>query len=446
MPKMKYVLLLFFALPVLGQKSVLDTYIATAFQQNITVQQKSIQVEKAMLALKSAQSLYQPSISFQGAYQSGEGGRSIAFPVGDLLNPVYSTLNALTRTTQFPQIANVETNFFPRNFYDMKVQSTMPIYNKDLSYNKQLQGQQMELQQVDLSLYKRELVKQIKTAYFQYLLSLGLQKVYQNSLHVAQEGKKINQKLVDNGKGLPAYILRADSEIAQIQAQQADAAKQSESARMYFNFLLNAPLTNDIQIDFEVEKAIAEVIRTTKGEGNREELNLLAKSISMQETVLKMNEAFYLPKVNGFVNLGSQSSNWALNSKSAYYMLGLQLDIPIYAGNRNNLKIKQTQLDLATAKNTLDLTAKQLNLATETAQKGLMSSLVGFQASTKSLEAAIAYQRLIEKGFHEGVNTYLETVDARNQWMNAQINHQFNQFKVLIAAAAYEREAALYPL
>jgi outer membrane protein TolC len=277
-------------------------------------------------------------------------------------------------------------------------------------------------------------------------LSLGLQKVYQNSLHVAQEGKKINQKLVDNGKGLPAYILRADSEIAQIQAQQADAAKQSESARMYFNFLLNAPLTSDIQIDFEVEKAISEVIRMTRGEGNREELNLLAKSISMQETVLKMNEAFYLPKVNGFVNLGSQSSNWALNSKSAYYMLGLQLDIPIYAGNRNNLKIKQTQLDLATAKNTLDLTAKQLNLATETAQKGLMSSLVGFQASTKSLEAASAYQRLIEKGFHEGVNTYLETVDARNQWMNAQINHQFNQFKVLIAAAAYEREAALYPL
>jgi outer membrane protein TolC len=443
---MKYVLLLFFALPVLGQKSVLDNYIATAFQQNITVQQKSIQVEKAILALKSAQSLYQPNISFQGAYQSGEGGRSIAFPVGDLLNPVYSTLNALTRTTQFPQIANVETNFFPRNFYDMKVQSTMPIYNKDLSYNKQLQGQQMELQQVDLSLYKRELVKQIKTAYFQYLLSLGLQKVYQNSLHVAQEGKKINQKLVDNGKGLPAYILRADSEIAQIQAQQADAAKQSESARMYFNFLLNAPLTSDIQIDFEVEKAISEVIRMTRGEGNREELNLLAKSISMQETVLKMNEAFYLPKVNGFVNLGSQSSNWALNSKSAYYMLGLQLDIPIYAGNRNNLKIKQTQLDLATAKNTLDLTAKQLNLATETAQKGLMSSLVGFQASTKSLEAASAYQRLIEKGFHEGVNTYLETVDARNQWMNAQINHQFNQFKVLIAAAAYEREAALYPL
>ena len=442
---MKYLLLLL-ALPVWGQKSVLDTYIATAFQQNITLQQKSIQVQKAMLALKTAQSLYQPTLAFQGAYQSGEGGRSIAFPVGDLLNPVYSTLNALTRTTQFPQISNVETNFFPRNFYDMKVQSTIPIFNKDLTYTKQLQSQNIELQQVDLSMYKRELVKQIKTAYFQYLLSLGLQKVYQNSLHLAMEGKKINQKLLDNGKGLPAYLLRSESEIAQIQAQQADAAKQSESAKMYFNFLLNVDLTREIQIDFDTEKAISEVIKASVKEGNREELSLLAKSISMQETVLKMNESFYMPKINGFVNLGSQSSNWAMNAKSTYYMLGLQLDIPIYTGNRNTLKVKQSQLDIATAKNSLDLTAKQLNLATEIAQKGIKSALVSFQSSTKSLDAATSYQRLIEKGFTEGVNTYLETLDARNQWMNAQINYQLNQFKVLIAAAAYEREAALYPL
>ena len=442
---MKYLLLLL-ALPVWGQKSVLDTYIATAFQQNITLQQKSIQVQKALIALKTAQSLYQPTLAFQGAYQSGEGGRSIAFPVGDLLNPVYSTLNALTRTSQFPQISNVETNFFPRNFYDLKVQSTIPIFNKDLSYTKQLQSQNIELQQVDLSMYKRELVKQIKTAYFQYLLSLGLQKVYQNSLNLAIEGKKINQKLLDNGKGLPAYLLRSESEIAQIQAQQADAAKQSESAKMYFNFLLNVDLTREIQIDFDTEKAISEVIKTAVNAGIREELSLLAKSISMQETVLKMNESFYLPKLNGFASLGSQSSNFVMNTKSTYYLLGLQLDIPIYTGNRNTMKVKQSQLDINTAKNNLELTAKQLNLATEIAQKGIKSALVAFQASTKSLDAANTYQRLIEKGFNEGVNTYLETLDARNQRMNAQLNYQLNQFKVLIAAAAYEREAALYPL
>jgi outer membrane protein TolC len=440
---MKYLLLLF-ALPVFGQKSVLDEYVATAFQQNIMLQQKTIQVEKAMIALKTAQSLYQPTVAFQGGYQSGQGGRSIAFPVGDLLNPVYSTLNALTKSTAFPQIANVETNFFPRDFYDVKVQTSMPLYNKDISYNKQIQEQSISLQREDVSLYKRELVKQIKTAYYQYLLSLGLQKVYDNALNLAMEGKKVNEKLLANGKGLPAYLLRSDSEIANIQAQMADAAKQSQAAQMYFNFLLNRELRAEIRIDFEVEKALTAVYAVTPGV--REELSLLSKSIGLQETVLKMNEAFYLPKLNGFVNLGSQSTLGNINSKSAYYFLGLQMDIPIFTGKRNLYKIKQTQLDIASAKNAYDLSSKQFNMAAEIAQKNVQSSLVSFQASTKSYEAASAYLRLIEKGYKEGVSTYLETVDARNQWMNATINYQLKQFNVLIAAAAYEREAASYPL
>ncbi|MFM1820256.1 MAG: hypothetical protein RLZZ402_615 [Bacteroidota bacterium] len=440
---MKYLLLLF-ALPLFGQKSVLDEYVATAFQQNITLQQKTIQVEKAMIALKTAQSLYQPSVAFQGGYQSGEGGRSIAFPVGDLLNPVYSTLNALTKSTAFPQISNVETNFFPRDFYDVKVQTTMPLYNKDISYNKQIQEQSLSLQREDVSLYKRELVKQIKTAYYNYLLSLGLVKVYENSLNLALEGKKVNEKLLANGKGLPAYLLRSDSEIATIQAQIADAVKQNQSAQYYFNFLLNRELRAEIRIDFEVEKAIAGVYAVTPGV--REELSLLSKSINIQETVLKMNESFYLPKLNGFVNLGSQSTLGNISSRSGYYFLGLQMDIPIFSGKRNLYKVKQTQLDIASAKNALDLSTKQFNMATEIAQKNVQSSIVSFQASTKSYEAASAYLRLIEKGYKEGVSTYLETVDARNQWMNAQINYQLQQFNVLIAAAAYEREAASYPL
>jgi len=440
---MKYLFLLL-ALPVWGQKSTLDDYINTAFQQNITLQQKTIQVEKAMIALKTAQSLYQPSVAFQGGYQTGEGGRSIAFPVGDLLNPVYSTLNALTKSTAFPQIANVETNFFPRDFYDVKVQTTMPLFNKDISYNKQIQEQTLSLQREDVTLYKRELVKQIKTAYYNYLLSLGLMKVYENSLNLALEGKKVNEKLLANGKGLPAYLLRSDSEIANIQAQIADAAKQSQAAQYYFNFLLNRELRAEIRIDFEVEKALTAVYAFTPGV--REELSLLNKSINLQETVLKMNESFYLPKVNGFVNLGSQSTLNNISSKSGYYFLGLQMDIPIFSGKRNLYKVKQTQLDIASAKNSLDLSTKQFNMATEIAQKNVQSSLVSFQASTKSYEAASAYLRLIEKGYKEGVSTYLETVDARNQWMNAQINYQLKQFNVLIAAAAYEREAASYPL
>jgi len=445
-----FIPLLFLFMPltsVLGQKSILDEYIEIGFQENIVIKQKSITVEKALLTLQSAQSLYQPTLAFQGGYQSGEGGRSISFPVGDMLNPVYATLNQLTKSNAFPKISNVETNFFPRNFYDVKLTSVMPIYNRDISINKEIQSQTLGIQKADIQVYKRELAKNIKLAYFNYLMAFKAIGIYQNGLILAQEGKKINEKLLANGKGLPAYILRSENEIVQLTSQLAEAEKQVESAKMYFNFLLNRELGTEIKADFNEQQALDDLKKSQWAVADqREELSMLKQAISLQQSFVKMNESFYLPKVNGYLNVGSQSSNWDFNQKSSYYLLGMQLDIPIISGKRNLNKIKQSVLDVDLAKKTLELTHNQVNLALQIAQKNLNQTWVAYRASQKQIDAANTYQRLIEKGYREGVNTYIETLDARNQWTNAQLLLNLNQFKILIAATQVEREAATYPL
>ena len=432
---------------ILGQKSILDEYIEMGFQQNIVVQQKLISAEKALLSLQSAQSLYQPTFAFQGGYQTGEGGRSISFPVGDMLNPVYATLNQLTKSSAFPQIANVETNFFPRNFYDVKLTSVMPIYNRDISINKEIQSQTLGIQKADIQVYKRELVKNIKTAYLNYLMAHKAIGIYQNGLLLAQEGKKINEKLLANGKGLPAYILRSENEVVQMASQLSEAEKQAESAKMYFNFLLNRELFTEIKTNFDEQEALDILKKNQMADvDQREELGMLKQAISLQQSVVKMNESFYLPKLNGYLNLGSQSSNWDFNQKSTYYLLGMQLDIPIFSGKRNLNKIKQSAMDVDMAKKSLDLTSKQVSLALQIAQKNLTQTWVAFRASQKQIDVANTYQKLIDKGYKEGVNTYIETLDARSQWTNAHLALNINQFKILIAAAQVEREAASYPL
>jgi outer membrane protein TolC len=432
---------------ILGQKSILDEYIEMGFQQNIVVQQKLISAEKALLSLQSAQSLYQPTLAFQGGYQTGEGGRSISFPVGDMLNPVYSTLNQLTKSSAFPQIANVETNFFPRNFYDVKLTTVMPIYNRDISINKEIQSQTLGIQKADIQVYKRELVKNIKTAYLNYLMAHKAIGIYQNGLLLAQEGKKINEKLLANGKGLPAYILRSENEVVQMASQLSEAEKQAESAKMYFNFLLNRELQTEIKTNFDEQEALDILKKNQMADADqREELGMLKQAISLQQSVVKMNESFYLPKLNGYLNLGSQSSNWDFNQKSTYYLLGMQVDIPIFSGKRNLNKIKQSSMDVDMAKKSLDLTSKQVSLALQIAQKNLTQTWVAFRASQKQIDVANTYQKLIDKGYKEGVNTYIETLDARSQWTNAHLALNINQFKILIAAAQVEREAASYPL
>ena len=430
-----------------AQKTVLDNYIDSALQNNIALQQKNISVEKAMYALKTAKSLFQPVIAFQGSYQSGEGGRSIDFPVGDLLNPVYSTLNKLTASNKFPQIENVTTNFFPRNFYDARLNALMPLYNKDLKYNREIQEQQLQLQQTDMNAYKRELVKSIKVAYFNYLASLKATIIVQNALQLAVEGKKANEKLMANGKGLPAYILRSETEISMLNAQLNESKKQSESAKMFFNFLLNRELEIEIDTNYDEESGLltySEMNTTAGNISQREELKLLEGAVELNKTVLKMNQHFWYPKLHGYFNLGSQSQSWEFNNKSAYYLGGLQLDLPLFAGKRNQYKIKQTQLDIALSQNNLKQTTQQLNLVEKIAKNNLQTAFQNYTVSLKQLETAETYQRLIDRGYREGVNTYLETVDARSQFMNASQLKNINLFKVLIAAAEYEREIASF--
>lgn len=441
--------LLFFSIQGYSQETVLDNYIQLAIKNSITLQQKNISLEKAMYALKTAQSLYQPTIAFQGDYQTGEGGRSISIPIGDLMNPVYSTLNQLTASNKFPQISNSETNFLPHNFYDVKLTTTVPIYNKDLAFNKQIQSQQYELQKTDIETYKRELVKDIKVAYFSYLLANQSISIYRNSLLLANEGKRTNERLLANGKGLPAYVLRSESEVQNVTAQLNDAEKQADNAKLYFNFLLNRSLNETIDTAVQTEtllKNIRQLSTENISIKNREELKLLQESVELNKTLLKMNQSFWYPKVSGFLNEGSQAGNFIVNNKSLYYFGGIQLDIPIFTGKRNIYKIKQAELDIQYANKSLELTQQQLNLNANMVKNDLSKYIINYYASLKQLEAAASYQRLLDKGFKEGVNTFIETLDARNQFTNSQLLVVMNESRVLIAAANLERETATFNL
>ncbi|MGN6490792.1 MAG: TolC family protein [Agriterribacter sp.] len=432
-----------------AQNNPLDAYINAAFENNIVLQQKNITLQKAGYALQVAKGLYYPTVAFQAGYQTADGGRDIQLPLGDLLNGVYSSLNQLTQSDKFPQLKNESINFLPTNFYDAKVRTTVPIINADINYNKKINEQQLAISEYEISIYKRELVKMVKTAYYNYRTAADAVKIYETALQLAEEGKRVNEKLLENGKGLPAYIVRATSEIENVKAQIIAAGQQRDNAKRYFNFLLNRNQMAAIDTGtLSVQEMAAAQTLTAKeiATGQREELKALKEAVTLNATVLQMNKAVYYPKLNGFLDLGSQAQNWKFNSQSRYYMVGLQLDVPIFAGFRNKNKIKQSDLDVKNAQLTLDQAKQQLELAGNTAANNLLSAYHTFLSSQKQLEAAQTYQRLIDRGYKEGVNTYIETIDARNQLTQSQLAVSINQYKVLIAAAAVERETASFNL
>lgn len=430
-----------------SQESLLNKYIEEGLNSNLVLQQKNIDVKKAWYALKNAESLFLPVVSFQSSYQTGAGGRSISLPVGDLMNPVYSTLNQLIGSEKFPAIKNVNQDFLPNQFYDARIRTTVPIINTDMNYNRKIEQQKVELEKIDVDVYKHELTRNIKVAYYTYFSAVKVIAIYKSAFDLSNENIRTNERLLQNGKGLASYLLRAKSEQETIQSKITEAEKSAENGLLYFNFLLNRNAKDRIDVTPDLKKEFTEavsMIQTEPDVTNRPELNAFRKLINLHNTVIEMNRKYWVPKLSGFVDLGSQASRFGFNSQSRYYNTGIQLEIPLFTGKRNLIKIQEAQLNKRYASLGYDYTSQQLAFMAATIKNNLIAAYQTYQSSLKSAESAASYQRLIERGFKEGIHTFIEDIDARSLLTAAQLQVNISMYKVLIEAANLERETGTF--
>ncbi len=431
---------------VLQAQPVLENYVQEGLKSNLVLQQKNLSLQQAQQSLQIARSYFLPSVTLLTDYTSGEGGRSIGIPIGDLLNPVYTSLNQMTQSDAFPQVENVKQNFFPHNFYDARVRTSVPIINTDLYLNRTIQSQQVMLKEYEVEIYKRDLVLDIKAAYFSYLSAIAAVKIYESGLALVNKNVEINESLLRNGKSLPANYLRSKSEAERVKSELNSAHNRVVNAQKYFNFLLNKDLESRIEADVTSLASIPAPDTVTTSSHQREELQLLQTAREINLSTLRMNKLNRMPKVNAFLDLGSQESDWKFNSDSRYYLVGVQLALPLFQGFRNNMTIRHTRLEVQKTEFNLQNTTRQVQLAASVARNDLHTTSQNYQAAQEQLKSAQSYFNLIDKGYQQGVNSLIEFLDARNQLTSSQLQLNLRLFEMLTAEARLERETASYIL
>jgi outer membrane protein TolC len=434
---------LVFVIPAFAQDH-LSAYIDTGLNNNLVLKDKNVALEQSLLSLKNAKSYFLPSMAFNADYLSAEGGRIISLPTGDLLNSVYSTLNQLTSTQKFPTIRNENAQLLPNDFYDARFHITYPLLNTDIYYNRQISRQAVAVQQYEVEIYRQDLIRDIKQAYFNYCLATEAIIIYKEALVLVDQNLKVNQSLLKNGKGLPANVLRVESEQQNIAAKIIESDNGRMNARNYLNFLINRPLTDPVYFEEpHVSDSLAAKLTEVPDIRERGELKKINAGIELYNTRLKLNQSYYIPKLNTFLDLGSQASGFKYNSGTRYYYVGAQLTIPVFAGGRNRNTIKQAQLDLVSLRLQKDLLTHRLEMAAAMAKNNVASAWAACKATEKQLAAARAYFNLIDKGFKEGSNSLLEFMDARNQLTISALQLNINQYNVLLQLAEYERQTAV---
>ena len=442
MKKLSFLLLTGFGFFGFSQSN-LDRYIKIGLENNEVIKQKNFDISKSLFALQEAKSMFYPSVGLIANYTISDGGRTIDIPIGDMLNPVYSTLNQITNSNAFPSLKNQSVLINPNNFYDVKLHTTMPLLNYEIIYNKKIKTQQAALQKIELEIYQRELVKDIKIAYYKYLQSVQGTRIYENALSIVKENQRINRSLFKNDKINRTAVLRSDNEVTRIQAGLETAINTSKSAKSYLNFLLNQKLDTEIHIDENIVLPTELIAENISG---REELKQLGEAKNINENVYQLTRSNWFPKLGGFADLGFQDFDFRVDKSSRYYFAGLSLEWNIFSGNKNKYKLKQVDEDRKKIDSQIDNVKQQLLLQFEVAQNNLRSALEQYQSDNQQKETAKKYNDDVTKLYKQGLAIYIELLDAQNQVVNTQLNANISLYNSWIAYAELERANASFNL
>lgn len=413
------------------------TLVNKAWDNNLLLKSANSKTESANQMLNDAKALYGPTLSFGVQYSLASGGRSILFPVGDLLNPVYSTLNSLTSSNAFPQIENVQTQFLPNNFYDARFRMSLPIFYPELSINKQLKEEVIQMKKLEYNAIKRMICKEVMNSYFQLEAAKDAIAIFKSADTLLNEAKRTTQSMLKNGIALPTALSRIEDQIASLEAQKIEAEANYQNAFTYYKFITGeSELPDPIKMPEFPKPEEASV-------SEREEITQVSTGIKMQNLAISKENQFYTPKVGLQVDLGSQAFDFKYKP---YALLGLNFEVNIYDSKRHRYRSESLKAEMNASNHQSDYLKDQIAMQIEIALQNLNSTIL--QAKTYATRIAVgekAYQEVFRK-YREGKANYLELIDAQTQTTQIKLQYAIAKKNAWIKWAEFVYASAAFPI
>ncbi len=437
-------LLLYFLLwqittSIYAQSKILDEYVSSGIENNLSLKQEKLELNKAMKSIEIAKTSLFPRITFAPTYTLAAGGRRLQFPIGDLLNPVYNTLNKLTQSSNFPQVENVDELLAPNNFHDTKISLQYPIFNSDIKYNIALQKELLQTEYAKKRTLEFEIKHAIEIAYFQYLQAVEAIKIYEQSRGILQQVDQLNRKLVDKKVALKDVLLTSEYEITKLEQQITVAHKNKDLAKAYFNFLLNKDLTEEIAIDSSLTKTLPIFPNLAVLNENalvyRPEFNQINSGLKVNDAnILLQQKNAKLPQVFVGGNMGFQGFGYTFTNQ-AYALAQFGISWDIFHGYEKKHKIQQSKISKSILELKMEELKKQILLQVNQNFRELQASVSNYQSTKGGIEKTQKILEIVNSRYKNGNAIFVEVSKAQNDDLISKLSESLAKYDVWVKYA-----------
>lgn len=433
--------------PLQAQNNLLQQYIQTALGSNISLQQKEISYEKSLAVLKEAKANFLPTLSIEARYSVAQGGRAFELPIGDLMNPVYNNLNLVNQFNQqalpdypvlpdYSEIENENIFFLRSTEHETTLRLIFPIYNAAIVQNQRIRQNQVAVEKVTVEAYKKELTKEVKTAYYNYQKATEAVLLYEEVQALVAENLRTTESLFRHHQITKDAVHGAEREVEAVAQQMAQARQDQAIAQAYFNFLLN----RDYQTAIELEKAGEDFLLPAldfaqqNALRQRDELVQFNHYLSIADNQIDLERGNRMPTLNLIGDYGFQGTEYSFTSQDDFVMGSVVMSLPLF--NRStSAKIQQAELQKTHIQSQKDEVRQQIGLQVIQTWYQAQTALQQIKLSNKEIQSAESAYRLVEKKYKQGQANLVELTEARTQLTNAQRKKIIAQFDVQVKLA-----------
>jgi outer membrane protein len=421
--------------------------VADALAANLELDQAGAGVAQRLAALDQARALYLPALDFSARYTRANGGRTIDFPVGDLLNPVYASLNQITGSSRFPTVQNQEINFQRTREQDTQLSLTQPLYDARISAGRSAAQSQYDAARAGRIALAGRIERDMREAYYRWLQARAQIGIFDATLELATENRRVNESLFRNGKITRDLVFRAEADQLEVQQSQLGAQNAERLAQSYVNLIRNAPfdrtlprvavenpdidrLRNDIAAR-TAQPALALAPLQDTAVNQRFELRQLDAISAAAAAGERLARAAFKPRLAFAFDIGTQGETYAFTNEDRYLLASVVLKFNFFAGGADQAGIAGARAVQREARASRSLQEQQIRFQVQQALQDFEFTQASLGTAAKRVEAAAGAFRIAARKRDLGQINQAEFIDSRRAMTDAQLNLNLTRFAAL---------------
>ena len=334
------------------------------------------------------------------------------------------------------------------NSFNGGITGSMPIVNAQL-----WESLKVSVADVMLAIEKSrssqiDMIEQVSQAYFSVLLAKESLEVYQRVYDNAVENNKNIKKRYEVGSVSEFDFISSNVSVQNAIPNVIEAQNSVVLTLWQLKALLGIDLKKNIDVvgslaDYEAQMNYAHTIDQLDL-SNNSTLKQLNIQEGMLESALKITKLANVPtlSINAaylYTALGNDGKFFQAKAWNPYSYAGVQLNIPIFAGNQRRAATRQAKLNLSNLQLQRENAERQLQVAVVNSLNNMQTNVKKFSAAAATVGQAQRGYDIAVKRYEVGRGTLVDVDNSQLQLTQAELGRNSAIYNFLIAKISLDK-------